>query len=148
MSYKRASILVNIILYTYDMKVCYMLLCDMSCYATQMMAVTHLSLQNVVDEGHWLMACTSAEVVILTQLLYKCCDKYCLTAILDCFVSFQISLVNQPYFSCAHISQNAHARDEWAGKIRLAKPARVQEPERNVAANLKTVLNVFECRLL
>ena len=90
MSYKRASILVNIILYTYDMKVCYILLCD-SCYATQMMAVTHLSLQNVVDEGHWLLACTSAEVVILTQLLYKCCDKYCLTAILDCFVSFQMS---------------------------------------------------------
>ena len=91
MSYKRASILINIILYTYDMKVCYMLLCDMSCHATQMMAVTHLSLQNVVDEGHWLLACTSAGVVILTQLLYKCCDKYCLTAILDCFVNFQMS---------------------------------------------------------
>ena len=74
MSYKRASILINIILYTYDMKVCYMLLCDMSCHATQMMAVMHLSLQNVVDEGHWLLA---AGVVILTQLLYKCCDKYC-----------------------------------------------------------------------
>ena len=25
--------------------------------------------------------------------------------------------VNQPYFSCAHISQSAHARDEGAGKI-------------------------------
>ena len=31
------------------------------------------------------------------------------------------SLVNQPYFSCAHISQSAHARDEGAGKIRLAR---------------------------
>ena len=47
-----------------------------------------------------------------------------------------ISLVNQPYFSCAHISQSAHAHDEGAGKIRLAKPARVQEPERNVAAKI------------
>ena len=32
------------------------------------------------------------------------------------------SLVNQPYFSCAHISQSAHARDEWAGKIRCQGP--------------------------
>ena len=47
-----------------------------------------------------------------------------------------VSLVNQPYFSCVHISQSAHARDEGAGKIRLAKPARVQEPERNVAAKI------------
>ena len=71
MSYKRAraSILVNVILYTYDRKVCYMLLCDMSCYATQMMAVTHLSLQNVVDEGHWLLACTSDSHTATLQVL-------------------------------------------------------------------------------
>ena len=48
----------------------------------------------------------------------------------------ECSLVNQPYFSCAHISRSVHARDEGAGKIRLAKPARVQEPERNVAAKI------------
>ena len=35
------------------------------------------------------------------------------------------SLVNQPYFSCAHISQSAHAHNEGAEKIRLAKPAGV-----------------------
>ena len=68
-----------------------MLFCDMSCHDTQMMAVTHLSLQNVIVEGHCLLACTNVGVVILTHLLYKCCDKYCLTAVLDCFVSFQMS---------------------------------------------------------
>ena len=40
-------------------------------------------------------------------------------------VSSAGSLVNKPHFSCAHISQSAHARDEGAGK-----------PERNVAAKI------------
>ena len=48
----------------------------------------------------------------MNSTLYDCCTVY-------------VSLVNQPYISCAHISQSAHAHDEGAGKIRLAKPARV-----------------------
>ena len=64
-----------------------MLLCGMSCHDTQLMA---LSLQNVVVKGRWLLACTSVGVVILN------------IAILDCFVSSQMSSSCQDQWQGSH----------------------------------------------